>query len=125
MIGDIGIGMGLLRSYGEAEALLNEASEVVGQWSPLFQAQFIGRQAQTALRASQPSLAAARIFALARTAPLVNSSRLDIRIAEIFKATERWSKVPEIRDAREHLESIMRPETADADTSGTRKHRGV
>lgn len=108
MIGDVGIGLGLLREYREAEALLDEAAELIGRWSPLFQAQYLGRQIQTALRASQPSHAAARMFALAGVAPLVTSSRLDKRISEILGQSAAWHNVPEMRDARAQLSSVSR-----------------
>jgi transcriptional regulator with XRE-family HTH domain len=109
MIGDVGIGLGLLQEFSEADLLLEQAADLMGQWSPLFQAQYLGRQVQTALNAADPNMAADRILMLARAAPLVRSSRLDMRIAEILKVSKHWSHVREVHEAREQLEEVALP----------------
>jgi predicted XRE-type DNA-binding protein len=107
LVGDVGIGLGHLRVYREAGALLREAAESIGQWSPLFQAQYLGRQIQTALRASDPSFAADRMTELARALPLVTSARVNKRVVDILETSAAWARVPEIREAREHLHAVV------------------
>lgn len=106
LIGDVGIGLGHLRAYGEAGALLSEAVESIGQWSPLFQAQYLGRQVQTSLRAADHSFAADRMHELTRALPFVESARVNKRVQEILAASAQWVHVPEMRDARENLDSV-------------------
>jgi predicted XRE-type DNA-binding protein len=107
LVGDVGIGLGHLRVYREAGALLREAAESIGQWSPLFQAQYLGRQIQTALRASDPAFAADRMTELARALPLVTSARVNKRVVDILETSAAWARVPEIREAREHLHAVV------------------
>lgn len=107
LVGDVGIGLGQLRVYREAGTLLSEAAASIGQWSPLFQAQYLGRQIQTSLRAADPAFAADRMAELARALPLVASARVNKRAAEILKTSAQWTRVPEIREAREHLQAVM------------------
>ncbi|GAA2406246.1 hypothetical protein GCM10010191_12820 [Actinomadura vinacea] len=109
LVGDVGIGFGHLRVYREAGALLSKAAESIGQWSPLFQAQYLGRQIQTSLRAADPAFAADRMTELARALPLVTSARVNKRATEILKASAPWVRVPEVRVAREHLQSVLPP----------------
>ncbi|MFF3444593.1 helix-turn-helix domain-containing protein [Streptosporangium sp. NPDC002721] len=111
LAGDVGIGLSHLREYGEAGTLLNEAASTIGQWSPLFRAQYLGRQIQTALRASDPSFAADRMNELARALPFVASARVNKRAHEILRASLKWNATPEIRQAREHLQSMISPES--------------
>ncbi|MFI6451346.1 helix-turn-helix domain-containing protein [Streptosporangium amethystogenes] len=108
--GDVGIGLSHLREYQEAGTLLNEAASTIGQWSPLFRAQYLGRQIQTALRASDPSFAADRMNELARSLPFIASARVNKRVHEILRASLKWNTTPEIRQAREHLQSMLSPE---------------
>jgi transcriptional regulator with XRE-family HTH domain len=107
LIGDVGIGLGHLRIYREAGTLLNMAAEQIGQWSPLFQAQYLGRQIQTSLRATDPAFAADRMTQLARALPFVASARVNARVTEILQTSEPWARLPEIREAREHLRSVL------------------
>jgi transcriptional regulator with XRE-family HTH domain len=106
LIGDVGIGLGHLRVHREAASLLSRAAEQIGQWSPLFQAQYLGRQIQTSLRAADPASAADRMSELARALPFVASARVNQRVREILATSAQWLKVPEIREAREHLRSV-------------------
>ncbi|MGW2200258.1 hypothetical protein ACWCSH_49130, partial [Streptosporangium sp. NPDC001682] len=103
-------GLSHLREYQEAGTLLNEAASTIGQWSPLFRAQYLGRQIQTALRASDPSFAADRMNELARSLPFIASARVNKRVHEILRASLKWNATPEIRQAREHLQSMLSPE---------------
>ncbi|MGC5013200.1 helix-turn-helix domain-containing protein [Streptosporangium sp. DT93] len=111
LAGDVGIGLSHLREYREAGTLLDEAAGTIGQWSPLFRAQYLGRQVQTAIRASDPSFAADRMNELARALPFVASARVDKRVHEILRASFPWNSTPEIRQAREHLLSMVSPES--------------
>lgn len=113
LVGDVGIGFGQLRVYREAGALLSEAAESIGRWSPLFQAQYLGRQIQTALRAADPAFAADRMSELARALPLVASVRVNKRASEILKMSAKWTRVREIREAREHLRAVMPTDSRD------------
>ncbi|MEV7969162.1 helix-turn-helix transcriptional regulator [Sphaerisporangium sp. NPDC088356] len=108
LVGDVAIGLGHLHAYGEAGTLLSEAAEAIGQWSPLFRAQYLGRQVQTAMRASDLSLAADRMHKLARALPFVTSGRVNKRVGEILKASQT-NAAPEIRQAREHLRAMISP----------------
>jgi hypothetical protein len=105
--GDVGIGLGVLGRYREAGSLLREAADSMGRRSPLFRAQYLGRQAQTALRAADPSLAAVHIHAFARAVPLVTSARVGRRAQEIFRASDAWRTVPELGQARDHLRTVL------------------
>lgn len=113
LVGDVGIGFGQLRVYREAGALLSEAAESIGRWSPLFQAQYLGRQVQTALRAADPAFAADRMAEMTRALPFVASARVTKRATEILKASAQWTRVPEIREAREHLQAVMPADNRD------------
>ncbi|QXJ20136.1 tetratricopeptide repeat protein [Actinomadura graeca] len=106
LIGDVGIGLGNLRRYREAGTLLGEAAECIGEWSPLFQAQYLGRQVQAALRGRNPELAANHMDKLARAVPFVESARVNTRVQEILATSTRWLAVSEIRNARDHLKSV-------------------
>jgi hypothetical protein len=108
LTGDVGIGLSHLREYEEAGTLLDEAATTIGQWSPLFRAQYLGRQIQTALRASDPSFAADRMNELARALPFVASARVNKRVHEILRASLTTNTIPEVRQAREHLRSMVR-----------------
>ncbi|WP_395108559.1 hypothetical protein [Actinomadura sp. SCN-SB] len=107
LIGDVGIGLGHLRAYREAGTLLSKAAEQIGQWSPLFQAQYLGRQIQTSFRASDPAFAADRMTELARALPFVASARVNSRVTEILSTSRKWERVPEGREAREQLRSVV------------------
>ncbi|MBB6476559.1 tetratricopeptide repeat protein [Sphaerisporangium rubeum] len=109
LLGDVAIGLGALRVYREAADMLDTAAEAIGQWSPLFRAQFLGRQVLTALRASDASLASERMHELARALPFVASARVNKRAEEILRASFDWQKVPELRQAREHVGAMLVP----------------
>ncbi|GAA0978709.1 hypothetical protein GCM10009555_042180 [Acrocarpospora macrocephala] len=112
LIGDVAIGLGHLRAYTEAGTLLSEAAETIGQWSPLFRAQYLGRQIQTALSGSTPALAADKMHELARALPFVDSARVNKRVSEILQSSLKWDADSEIRQGREHLQAMLSPGTA-------------
>ncbi len=107
LIGDVGIGFGHLKEFNEANSLLGEAAESIGQWSPLFQAQYLGRQIQAALAAKAVPFAADRMHELARSLPFVSSERVNARAREVLKASAKWRSAPEMSHARDHLRSML------------------
>ncbi|MET8001914.1 helix-turn-helix transcriptional regulator [Nonomuraea glycinis] len=106
IVGDVAIGLSRLGRYDEAGALLRRAADDIGEYSPLFRAQYIGRQVQTAIKASDPGLAADRIALLTRAVPFVSSARVNKRVADILRESAKWKKIPEVREARHHLEMV-------------------
>ncbi len=108
VLGDVGIAFGHLRQYRQAGALLTEATDAIAQWSPLFQAQYLGRQVQTALRASDIDFAADRIRQLARALPFVTSDRVNKRVHEILRASAKWGSTREMGLARQQLRSVAK-----------------
>lgn len=109
MVGDVAIGMGQLDRFDEASRLLGDAAERIGQWSPLFRAQYLGRQIVTTLRAGDVEFAGDRMNELARAIPFVSSARVDSRVVEILDASARWGRVPGMRAAREQLAAMRVP----------------
>ncbi|MGW4796839.1 hypothetical protein ACWEPC_30900, partial [Nonomuraea sp. NPDC004297] len=112
--GDVAIGLSRLGEYDQANLLLHKAADAMGQYSPLFQAQYLGRQAQTAVRAGKPGLAAEHMGTLTRALPFVNSARVNSRVRDILHRTKSWDQIPEIRAAREHLQGMLTPENPPA-----------
>ncbi|MFC4114146.1 helix-turn-helix domain-containing protein [Nonomuraea zeae] len=108
--GDVAIGLSRLGHYNQADRLLHEAANAMGQWSPLFQAQYLGRQAQTAIVADKPTLAANYMQSLTRALPFISSARVNKRAKEIFDRSAKWDRISDIRIAREHLKSMLSPE---------------
>lgn len=100
--GDVGVGMIHLREHAEAQTLLGTAINRIGQASPLFHAQYLGRRIQAALRAGDLSLASEYMDRLSRALPLVTSGRVDRRVARILDATAAMND-PELRAARDRL----------------------
>ncbi|TKK90552.1 helix-turn-helix transcriptional regulator [Herbidospora galbida] len=105
LLGDVGIGLGQLRDYTNANSLLDEAAAQIASRSPLFQSQYIGRQVLTAIASADASFAADRMHALARVLPFVSSGRMTVRVARILEKTSHWAKDPEVGPAREQLDS--------------------
>jgi hypothetical protein len=108
--GDVAIGLSQLGQYGQAEQLLGNAADAMGQWSLLFQAQYLGRLAQTAIRANSPTLAANHIKTLTRALPFISSARVNSRAMEIIQSSAKWDQIPEVRVARERLHAMLSPE---------------
>jgi tetratricopeptide (TPR) repeat protein len=106
IVGDVAIGLSRLGRYDEAGALLRRAADDIGEYSPLFRAQYIGRQVQTAIKAADPGLAADRIALLTRAVPFVSSARVNKRVADILRESAKWQKIPEIAEARQHLGAV-------------------
>ncbi|GAA1613205.1 hypothetical protein GCM10009733_006610 [Nonomuraea maheshkhaliensis] len=105
--GDVAIGLSQLGDYDRADALLRDAAKAMSRYSLLFQAQYVGRQAQTAIRAGRPSLAAEYMETLTRALPLVSSARVNSRAQEILYTTKSWERMHEIRDARARLQEML------------------
>jgi transcriptional regulator with XRE-family HTH domain len=110
MTGEVGIALAALRKYEKAQETLDDAVRLTGQSSPFLQGCYLGRQIETALRASQPTIAAEKMLRLARVVPLVTSTRLDKHVTQILKASARWATVPDMRQAREQLTSVASTE---------------
>ncbi|MCA2175022.1 hypothetical protein LDL08_02375 [Nonomuraea glycinis] len=106
IVGDVAIGLSRLGRYDEAGALLRRAADDIGEYSPLFRAQYIGRQVQTAIKAADPGLAADRIALLTRAVPFVSSARVNKRVADILRESAKWQNIPEVREARQHLAMV-------------------
>ncbi|MEV4079440.1 helix-turn-helix transcriptional regulator, partial [Nonomuraea fuscirosea] len=105
--GDVAIGLSQLGHYDRADALLRDAAHVMSRYSPLFQAQYLGRQAQTAIRAGRPSLTAEYMETLTRALPFISSARVDSRVHDILHCTKAWERIPEIRAARARLQQML------------------
>ncbi|WP_157518759.1 hypothetical protein [Herbidospora mongoliensis] len=105
ILGDVGIGLGQLADYTNANSLLDEAATQIASRSPLFQAQYIGRQVLTAIASSDAAFAADRMNALAMILPFVSSGRMNARVSRIIKKTHHWANDPEVGPAREQLEA--------------------
>ena len=105
MMGCIGMALSALGAYGEAQTVLGESVALVGNSSPDLYSHFLAHQVIAALRMAkpQPALAADRMLALARVAPLVDSRRLDDDLKAIIATSAGWTTVPEIRTARDQL----------------------
>jgi predicted XRE-type DNA-binding protein len=103
-----GSGMAFARmgDYLESLPLLDEAIRLTGSWSPLEQCWALESKAKTALRASEPDLAAASMCALADVARLVESSPVEKGIKEILRLSAPRAGVPNVKEAREQLEEV-------------------
>ncbi|WP_343953741.1 hypothetical protein [Nonomuraea longicatena] len=108
IVGDVAIGLSRLGRYGEAGTLLQRAADDIGEYSPLFRAQYLGRQVQAAIRAADPDLTTDRIALLTRAVPFVSSARVNKRVVEILHESAKWQHIREVREARQHL-SVVSP----------------
>ncbi|MFB9838656.1 hypothetical protein [Actinoallomurus acaciae] len=107
MKGNVGVALAGMRAYRDAHAAIAEAVALSGQCSPLLLVAYKAWQAEAALAASEPLMAAEHMAALARISPMVSSARVNAHIAGILGMAARWSDVPELRQAREHLHSVQ------------------
>jgi transcriptional regulator with XRE-family HTH domain len=107
MKGNVGVALTGMRAYPEAHAAIAEAVALGGQCSPLLLVAYKAWQAEAALAASEPLMAADHMARLARIAPMVSSARVNAHIAGILGLAARWADVPEMREAREHLRSVQ------------------
>jgi transcriptional regulator with XRE-family HTH domain len=106
MMGVTGIVLNGMAAHVDAYCILDEAVAQLGDSSPYLQSRFLAQQVIAALGMSEPSLAADRMLALANVAPLVNSRRLDGYLRDVLSKSGGWVTVPEIRDARDHLQHL-------------------
>lgn len=109
LIGGIGSTLRIARAYPDALRSLNEAVDLTRQSSILLNGYYLQQEIMTVLATRNPVLAATKISTLARIAPLVSSARIDGNARKILDRSATWSSVPEMRDAREHLQSVMTP----------------
>ena len=108
MRGNVGVALVGMRDHEGARAAIAEAVRLSGRCSALLLVAYQAWEVEAALRAGLPSPAAARMTSLARIAPLVSSARVNTHIGEVYRMSGRWAGVPEMRDAREQLRSVMR-----------------
>lgn len=105
--GTIALSLHDLGVYGEAQKAFNASVSGLEESSPALAAFFLAHQIRAALSASQVSLAASRMLKFARLAPLVNSPRVDKHVREVLVMSARWGSVPDMRDARAQLETVV------------------
>ncbi|GAA4639283.1 hypothetical protein GCM10023196_100320 [Actinoallomurus vinaceus] len=108
MLGNVGVALLGMREYDVARATIAEAVRLSGQCSALLAVAYQAWEVEAALRSDDPSLAAVRMTTLARIAPLVSSARVTTHIESVYRMSGRWAGVPEMRDARDQLHSVMR-----------------
>ncbi|GLY88672.1 helix-turn-helix domain-containing protein [Actinoallomurus iriomotensis] len=107
MKGNVGVALAGMRAYPDAHAAIAEAVALSGQCSALLLVAYKAWQVESALAASEPQMAAEHMAALARIAPMVSSARVNAHITGILGMSARWSDVPELRQACEHLRSVQ------------------
>ena len=107
MTGSVGCALNDVGSHGEAQTSLDAAVNLLGHSWPTPRAVYLTRQITAAFDVSQPALAADRMLTLARVVPLVNSPRIDSYVRQIAATSARWSAVPEVREAREQLRTVV------------------
>ncbi|WP_345353793.1 hypothetical protein [Actinoallomurus liliacearum] len=108
MLGNVGVAMLGMREHGGARSAIAEAVRLGAQCSTLLFVAYQAWEVEAALRAGDAPMAADRMTALARIAPLVSSVRVNDHIAGVYRLSGRWAGLPEMHDAREQLHSVMR-----------------
>ena len=109
LVGNVGVALIGMGEHERARVALAEAVRLSGRCSTLLLVAYQAWQAEAALRAGRPSMAAERMTELARIAPLVSSARVDDHLAGVYALAGHWPTVPELRDARERLRSVIGP----------------
>ncbi len=107
MKGNVGVALAGMRAYPDAHAAIAEAVALSGQCSSLLLVAYQAWQVEAALMAGEPLPAAEHMCALARIAPMVSSARVNSHVSGLLALSARWSGVPEMRQAREHLISVQ------------------
>lgn len=107
MKGNVGVALARMRAYPDAHAAIAEAVTISTRCSPLLLVAYTAWQVEAALGGGEPLMAAERMIALARIAPMVSSARVNSHITSILAMSGRWSGVAELRRAREHLQSVQ------------------
>lgn len=105
----VGIVGNALRDIGERREALRTFEETVrlhAPYSPFLQARYLGDQIMLAFDMREPSLAASLMNTLSYMLPMVDSTVVDRQVAQMLRASRPWSAVPEVRDARERLQSV-------------------
>ena len=107
LIGGVGVAFYAQKAWKDAQDALHEAVELISPTSPLLGANYLARQVQAAFQSAEPLLAVELLGTLTRVAPLVSSARLDGYLTEIMSLSTPWRDVPEVRDARERLLTLL------------------
>ncbi|WP_106398404.1 hypothetical protein [Actinocorallia populi] len=107
LTGNVGVALYEQGDAKAAQATLHEAVKIVLPASPWLGANLLARQVQAAFQASEPLLAAELATTLTRVAPLVSSARLDGYLTEIMTLSTPWRDVPEVKDMRERLRTLL------------------
>jgi transcriptional regulator with XRE-family HTH domain len=107
MKGNVGVALAGMRAYPEAHLAIGEAVRLSGRCSPLLLVAYQAWQVEAAMMAAEPLWAAEHMVALARIVPMVSSARVNAHVEGILTMSGRWSEVPEMRQAREHLLSVQ------------------
>jgi len=81
------------------------------QERPAIYATWLVRQVKASLRARDFDAASSEINDLARTVPLLSSTRLSKNLKDVLALSAQWSDVPEVAEAHEILRTVA-PETA-------------
>ncbi len=107
LFGGVGVAFYDQGSWTLAQDALHEAIKLISPISPLLWANYLARQVQVAFRSSQPLLAAELMDPLSRIVPLVSSARLDGYLTEITALSNPWRDVPEVKDMRGQLHTLL------------------
>lgn len=107
MMMTIGITLNRIGGYAEAHNTLDQAIVLLNGSSPYLESRLLAQDVIAALGMSQLSLAADRMLALARVAPLVDSRRLDGYLRDVLTESATWGSVPDIRAARDQLKALV------------------
>jgi transcriptional regulator with XRE-family HTH domain len=108
MVGNAGVAMLGMGQHDAARAAIANAVRIGAECSTLLFVAYQAWEVEAALRADNAPMAADRMTALARIAPLISSVRVDSHITDVYRLSGRWAGLPEMRDARDHLRSVMR-----------------
>jgi transcriptional regulator with XRE-family HTH domain len=114
LTGSVGRTLYDLGAHREARECLDEAVELLGEFSPRLQGIYLARQITASLQASQPTFAADRMLKLARVVPLVNSAQLNKHLKEVVAMSGHWRVVSEVRAARAQLRTVLQGAAANS-----------
>lgn len=107
MLGGIGVALSEQGNWKASHGTLTEVVRLMAPMSPFLGVHYLACHARTALRGSQPTLAAELVDALTRVASLVSSEGLNILYTEISRLTKPWAEAPEGKTMRDQLKSLL------------------
>ncbi|MCD0449021.1 hypothetical protein LO762_07430 [Actinocorallia sp. API 0066] len=107
MLGGVGVALSEQGKWEASHGTLAEVVRLIAPMSPFLGVNYLACQARTALRGSQPTLAAELVDTLSRVAPLVNSERLNKLYAKILSLTNPWANAPEVKTMRDQLRTLL------------------